>query len=444
MSKKKSESGGAIRTHRRPMPGTTTAVEGSTRHDEGEPGPVPFSAEELQRISREISARALPPVEPTRLELMEIDPWNVYAYWHIDPVDLAAGRASLPESSRDSGLVLRFSDISPRQKGTEAFERFDIQVREDSSNWYVNLWRDARRYSAEIGLRAADGAFVSLARSNEVATPRGGPSPELDFLRVEVHAPSVPEPVPVGGSTTPSDILLRDLFPRRQPLDEDFPMIMAESSGNPFDEPAFPPLEATGQESAAAGSSAGEALGAAGVEAANRAEVDEKSAGGMEFPMPAAVEIDRSRRLAHATRDSALAEAGLPPLPPVAEETIAPAGVALTSHPLPIPPATAAGDTAPGEGAVMHAADPPYPPTPVALEAILGNAVFSPGATDAAVDVSASIVIEGQGLPDAPLSLFGEPVQLQPDGRFTLRLPLERRPDLVALLHHVREQHRRE
>jgi len=351
MSSKKFEFSGAIQTGEPPTPGATATSGNSTRHTRDEPGPVPFSADELRRISWEISANGLPSVEATRLELMEIDPWNVHAYWHIDVADMAAGRAGLPENARDARLVLRFRDVSPRADGTGADEPFDIEVREDSSNWYVNLWRDAKRYSAEIGLRAADGVFVPLTRSNEVTTPRGGPSPGLDFLQVEVRTLSAPEPAPAGGSTTPDDILLRDLFPQRRPPVDEFPLVMPESFDLPLGEPIFPRLELPGQETATADLRAGEAL-----------------------------------------------EAATP------------------------------------------SAGPERPPTPLALEAILGKSVFSPSSMDAAVAVSASIVIDGQGSPDAPLSLFGDPVLLQPDGRFTLCLPLECRPDLVALLHHVLEQ----
>jgi len=447
MSEKKLKFSGAIQTGERPTPGATATSENSTRRNRVEPAPVPFSADELRRISSEISAKGLPAVEATRLELMEIDPWNVHAYWHIDAADMAAGRARLPENARDARLVLRFSDVSPRQNGTGAYEPFDIEVREDSNNWYVNLWRDAKRYSADIGLRAADGDFVPLARSNEVATPRGGPSPGLDFLQVEVRTPRAPEAAPAGGSTTPVDTLLRELFPQRRPPVEEFPLVMPEASDRPLEAPAFPRLEVPSEGAATAALRAGEALEPATVEAPSRAEVDQGSSGAMAFPVLAPTEISRYHHLARMTKTEFLAQASLPPLPPVAVETIAPADFELVSHPLPILPVVAAGDTA-SNGRVAEAArpsaGPEHPPAPLALEAILGKTVFSPSAMDAAVAVSASIVIEGQGSPDAPLSLFGEPVLLQPDGRLTVRLPLEGGPDLVALLHHVWERHRKE
>ena len=74
---------------------------------------------------------------------------------------------------------------------------------------------------------------------------------------------------------------------------------------------------------------------------------------------------------------------------------------------------------------------------PVPLENLLAGTVFSSWHGNAPVQAAAHVVIEGQAAPETPLTLFGKRVQLRVDRSFTLRLPLKRGPDLVALLHHL-------
>ncbi len=372
-------------------------------------GPQPFTATELQQIGSEITAQWFRPIEAKRLTLMEIDPWNVHAYWNIAATELAAARARLPGQGRGAALQLRFTDISPRRDGAAPHAQFDIEVPPDSNNWYVSLWRDARHYSAELGLRAADGAFVALVRSNEVVTPRAAPSPEFDFREMEVRAP---HPVTSGHPPAESadndipvnDFLLRDLFPRRLDPQDDYPLVTAA-------EPAG------------------------------------------DFPYIAPAEIAPWHERALHTRsevvgEAALALSPLPPLPPVAPGSIAPTDVALAPQPLPIPPASLPEepDEKVGAGETASPAAPPADATvaghpAVPLEAFLANTMFSPGHGSFPVNATAHVLIAGQAAPATPLTLLGKPVALQADGSFDVRLPLPRGPELAALLHFLRGRH---
>ena len=343
-------------------------------------GPQPFTATELQQIGSEITAQWFRPIEAKRLTLMEIDPWNVHAYWNIAAAEVAAARARLPGQGRGAVLQLRFTDISPRLDGAAPHEQFDIEVQPDSNNWYVSLWRDARHYSAELGLRAADGAFVALARSNEVVTPRAAPSPEFDFRETEVRAlhpviSSQPPAESAGNDIPVNDFLLRDLFPRRLDPQDDYPLVTAaELAGD--------------------------------------------------FPYIAPAEIAPWHERALHTRSEVVGEAALAllPLPPVDAGAIASADVALAPQSLPIPPA---GATVAGQ------------PT-FALEAFLANTMFSPGHGSFPVNATAHVLIAGQAAPATPLTLLGKPVTLQEDGSFEVRLLLPSGPELVALLHFLR------
>jgi hypothetical protein len=47
------------------------------------------------------------------------------------------------------------------------------------------------------------------------------------------------------------------------------------------------------------------------------------------------------------------------------------------------------------------------------------------------------LVINGRSAAAGPLLLFGQPVPLEADGSFTVRLPVEHGPELAALLRHL-------
>jgi hypothetical protein len=393
--------------------------------------PQPFSADELRRIGTEITDNWSRPPEANRLTLLEVDPWRVHAYWHVAEADLATARACLPGGGRDAVLVLRFTDLSPHAEGTaQPHERFDIEVREARNNWYVGLWRDAKHYSAELGLRESGGGFITLARSNEVATPRGRPAPELEFRHLEVRAPRAAQAQPAQDGAPLTDVLLSQLFPERRRPEDDYPLVSSEPSGVVLDEPPFPalPEAADGDDPPAVGG--GEKGVAAGV--ATRATPDD-------FPVIAADEIDPYRAVARAAKAELLAEVGTA-LPPVAADTIAPGELEWEPQPLPIPPAaesavTEAGPDA-GRPVTVGAAAGAWPHIP--LEGLLAGAVFSLGRGDSPVQASAELLIHGQGAPGSPLMLFGLPVQREADGRFTVRLPLPAGPELAALLGQLR------
>src|SRR5215475_13350965 len=78
----------------------------------------------------------------SRLVLMPVDPYLMYAYWDLaaDPPPTAGARA-----------VLRFH---------EASHPFDVEVDLAAGKWYVHLWSAAKIYEADLGLRGEDGSFT--------------------------------------------------------------------------------------------------------------------------------------------------------------------------------------------------------------------------------------------------------------------------------------------
>jgi hypothetical protein len=381
-------------------------------------------------------------VEGNRLTLLEVDPWRVHAYWNVAEADLAAARAALGASGLDAPLVLRFADLSPgAPEGAAPHPRFDVEVERARNSWYVGLWRDAKHYLAELGLRVPDGRFVPLVRSNEVVTPRAGPSPELDFRHLEVRSPRVlPAQRPASGMAD-TDRLLRDLFPKRVLIDDDYPLAVAQASAVPLDEPPFPRLETEAPDPARDGwetPTARDQTTAPG----------DAQAGG--FPEVDPAEIDPYRDAAREAKARLLEKIGVG-LPPVAEEAVSPVDVHLETQPLPVP-AAAVLLAAPGSrddaAAGAHVAPSPDRPAggpnawwpDIPLEAVLAGVISSPGQGTSPVQVTVELVVRGHNRSPSPLTLCGERVPADADGGFAVRLPVPRGTELAELLHRLCRQ----
>jgi hypothetical protein len=119
---------------------------------------------------------------------MEIEPHWIYAYWEITSRDIQEASHRLCADETGSQWVLRFYDVTGLEfHGDSARDYFDVSIDLAPGNWYVNLWSGGKSYYAEVGLRSADGRFVSLCRSNAVEVPSVGPPTEYEpgWLKVE-------------------------------------------------------------------------------------------------------------------------------------------------------------------------------------------------------------------------------------------------------------------
>jgi hypothetical protein len=101
----------------------------------------------------------------SKVTLMAVDPYLVYAYWDLD-------LSRLPASAQSA--VLRFYDASELAPATS----FDVDVDLRAPNWYVHLWSPGKSYYADVVVKTAEGEFVPLATSNRVQTPRAWPAAE--------------------------------------------------------------------------------------------------------------------------------------------------------------------------------------------------------------------------------------------------------------------------
>ena len=129
----------------------------------------------------------------TSITLLARDPHWVHAYWEISPASVEELKKKAGTVVVNASTVLRVYDVTLIDfNGSNANHYFDIDVGPESNNWYVNLWSDNITCCADIGLRAADGTFHTLARSNCVTTPREYFSPRHEVIWMDVQPDEEP------------------------------------------------------------------------------------------------------------------------------------------------------------------------------------------------------------------------------------------------------------
>lgn len=125
--------------------------------------------------------RALPDELPAaygrdRMALLVRDSWWLYTYWEIGPGTLEKLKDSFGEQVYKARRVLRVYEVSGTNfDGKNANSFFDIQVNDYANNWYINA-APAKSWCVDLGLLLSEGRFVTILRSNIVATPLDGPS----------------------------------------------------------------------------------------------------------------------------------------------------------------------------------------------------------------------------------------------------------------------------
>ncbi len=152
-----------------------------------------------------------------RIVLMARDCYWIFAYWEIQQHSVDEAQSFLGDAWDSACWVLRVHDVTDIIfDGANSHGFFDIEMAAETDNWYIEVSEDDRSYVAEIGVRAADGRFFALARSNAVETPRAGLSDVIDeawmsrereFERIYAMAG--------GGGTSSASLGLRELMEQR-------------------------------------------------------------------------------------------------------------------------------------------------------------------------------------------------------------------------------------
>ncbi|MBM3255403.1 MAG: DUF4912 domain-containing protein [Candidatus Omnitrophica bacterium] len=105
------------------------------------------------------------------------DPWWLHAYWEITGGTLDNLKARLGDAFYSSKMVIRVYDVSDIIfNGSNAHSFFDIEINPEANNWYIDAGGPGRSWCVDVGLRLANGDFITIVRSNTVRTPLEGSS----------------------------------------------------------------------------------------------------------------------------------------------------------------------------------------------------------------------------------------------------------------------------
>lgn len=112
-----------------------------------------------------------------RIVLQVRDPWWIHAYWEITPQITHRLKERLGDTFFSAEKVLRVYDVSYIIfDGTNAHRFFDIQINPHANNWYIDTGGPGRSWCVDLGLKLANGEFITIVRSNTVQAPIEGPS----------------------------------------------------------------------------------------------------------------------------------------------------------------------------------------------------------------------------------------------------------------------------
>jgi hypothetical protein len=444
-----------------------------------------FSQKELRELSFELSARWFSREPTPRLTLSVVHPWRIHAYWHVPQ---AVMKSALATAKRPHALVIRFTDLTPGQTGNASEEAtFDIEVDGLDNNWYIDVWQAGRRYSAELGLRDADDDLYVLLRSNDIQLPRAEPSSTLEFSLAQYRGiKPIPEPKNAADSAL-SVAHLADLLPPFEGLPERPPAEVKQVPG----EPAFSSANLARVQGWDPGPTTG----------SGATSLRERTRYGTEFPeVPVDTASEAPADLANS--DLPFDYATVPALPDVDPQTVSGSSMRFSPAPLagilaakassaentegsvsenssgpaslnrrfpevrapvahlddhqvgsqlpqstlddPVLYAGATGTSASAASEDRWSTDHLAPTSPAArpvvpLEEAIAETYFSATNYDMALDFSAELELSGISSADESLTLFGEPVKVDGHGRFSIRIKLNKGPNLAAFLRAQRQ-----
>jgi len=105
------------------------------------------------------------------------DPWWIHVYWEVRGSTLDRLRNELRDEFYNVKRVLRVYDVSQIIfTGNNAHRFFDIEINEQANSWYIDTGGPGRSWCVDLGLKLANGRFITIIRSNIVHTPIEGPS----------------------------------------------------------------------------------------------------------------------------------------------------------------------------------------------------------------------------------------------------------------------------
>lgn len=114
-----------------------------------------------------------------RIVLVPKNPQWAYAYWEVSGEKFEEAKKS--SGVTDGKLTLRVYDVTLKEfNGGNANAYFDIELPGGVREWFVGGLNPKANYITDLGLKAGDGRFVTVVRSNAIDTPSNSISDRVD------------------------------------------------------------------------------------------------------------------------------------------------------------------------------------------------------------------------------------------------------------------------
>lgn len=118
-------------------------------------------------------------------EVLDKDPFWVFAYWEVTERGLAAARAQLGQSADGARLVLRMFTTVPKPEGVERLLH-DVELPGHHGRRYLQSPRPGAHLRVAVGLLSREGYFAPIAHSSLVRVPPTEPQPgPVEWMEVE-------------------------------------------------------------------------------------------------------------------------------------------------------------------------------------------------------------------------------------------------------------------
>ncbi len=112
-----------------------------------------------------------------RMILQVRDPRWLHTYWELRDQTIEGLKVKLGDDFYRAKKILRVYDVTNIIfNGFNANSFFDIQYNDFANSWYIDTAGPGRSWCVDLGLMLTDGRFITILRSNVVATPLDGPS----------------------------------------------------------------------------------------------------------------------------------------------------------------------------------------------------------------------------------------------------------------------------
>ena len=115
----------------------------------------------------------------SKIVLVPKNPQWAYSYWEV--ADDKFEEAKKNGGVYDGKLTLRVYDVTLKNfDGGNANSYFDIELPNGAREWFINGLNPKANYVTDLGLKSAEGKFVTVVRSNTIDTPSNSISDRVD------------------------------------------------------------------------------------------------------------------------------------------------------------------------------------------------------------------------------------------------------------------------